>query len=26
VSPPGHQVSSADETRWGSHDAISRQL
>jgi len=19
VSPPGHQVSSADETRWGSH-------
>jgi len=26
VSPPGHQVSSADETRWGSHGAISRQL
>ena len=26
VSPPGHQVSSADETRWGSHVAISRQL
>ena len=26
VSPPGPQVSSADETRWGSHVAISRQL
>src|SRR4029453_3029213 len=26
VSPPGHQVSSEDETRWGSHVAISRQL
>jgi hypothetical protein len=25
VSPPGHQVSSADETRWGSHVEISRQ-
>jgi hypothetical protein len=24
VSPPGHQVSSADETRWGSRVAISR--
>jgi hypothetical protein len=24
VSPPGHQVSSADETRWGRHIAISR--
>ena len=24
VSPPGHQVSSADETRWGEHVAISR--
>src|SRR5262249_19166449 len=26
VSPPGHQVSSAEETRWGSHVGISRQL
>ena len=26
VSLPGYQVSSADETRWGSHVAISRQL
>jgi hypothetical protein len=26
VSPPGHQVSSADETRWGEHVAISRPL
>ena len=26
VSPPGHQVSSVDETRWGSHVAIARQL
>ena len=26
VSPPSHQVSSADETRWGSHVVISRQL
>jgi hypothetical protein len=25
VSPPGHQVSSADETQWGEHVAISRQ-
>src|SRR5215475_3684760 len=24
VSPLGHQVSSADETRWGGHVAISR--
>jgi hypothetical protein len=24
VSPPGHQVSSVDETRWGSHIEISR--
>jgi hypothetical protein len=24
VSPPGHQVSSVDETRWGEHVAISR--
>src|SRR6516162_6593339 len=24
VSPPGHQVSSADETRWEEHIAISR--
>src|SRR5215468_5229820 len=24
-SPPDHQVSSADETRWGSHVEISRQ-
>ena len=26
VSPPGHQVSSVDETRWGEHTAISRPL
>jgi hypothetical protein len=26
VSPPGHQVSSADETRWGEHVAITRPL
>src|SRR5262249_13939211 len=26
VPPPGHQVSSANETRWGAHVAISRQL
>ena len=25
VSPPDHEVSSADETRWGSHGEISRQ-
>jgi hypothetical protein len=25
VSPLGHQVSSADETRWGEHVAIARQ-
>jgi hypothetical protein len=24
VSPPGHQVSSVDETRWGEYIAISR--
>jgi hypothetical protein len=26
VSPLGHQVSSADETRWGYHIVISRPL
>jgi hypothetical protein len=26
VSPPGHEVSSVDETRWGEHTAISRLL
>ena len=26
VSPPGHQVSLVDETRWGEHTAISRPL
>jgi hypothetical protein len=26
VSPPGHQVSSVDETRWGEHTAISRLI
>jgi hypothetical protein len=26
VSPPGHLVSSVDETRWGEHAAISSPL
>ena len=26
VSPPGHLVSSVDETRWGEHTAISSPL
>jgi hypothetical protein len=26
VSPPDHQVSSADGTRWGAHVVISRPL